>query len=114
LLRFSTLRYHRSGNEAVCKQFHWDIPNQTQPTLWSDLADRCFEGILKKSKLKTTIHHLVVGDLLGKYANRIIRHIFTTIEEALPAGKRGKYRDKKKRWVRCYGINLLRVPAITQ
>jgi hypothetical protein len=59
--------------------------------LWSDLADRCFEEF-KKSKLKTTIHYLVVR--LGNNANLYHPTYFTTIE-ALLAGKKYKYRDKK-------------------
>jgi hypothetical protein len=59
---------------------------------------------LKKSKLKTTIHHLVVGDL-GNNANLYHPTYFTTIEEAFVClGKEYKYRDKKK--VRCYGIKF--------
>jgi hypothetical protein len=67
-------------------------------TLWSDLADRCFEEF-KKNKLKTTIHYLVVGDLLGNNANSYHPTYFTTIEEAFACWEKYKYRDK--RWVRC-------------
>jgi hypothetical protein len=63
-----------------------EIKLDTTNTLWSDLADRCFEEF-KKSKLKTTIHYLVVGDL-GNNANLYHPTYFTTIEEALLAGKR--------------------------
>jgi hypothetical protein len=51
---------------------------------------------LKKSKLKTTIHYLVVGDLLGNNANLYHPTYFTTIEEAFACWeKEYKYRDKK-------------------
>jgi hypothetical protein len=78
-------KLHRRRNEAVCKKLLREIKLDTTNTLWSDLADRCFEEF-KKSKLKTTIHYLVVGDLLGNNANHPT--YFTTIEEALLAGKR--------------------------
>jgi hypothetical protein len=50
---------------------------------------------LKKSKLKTTIHYLVVGDLLGNNAN-LYHPTYFTIEEAFACWeKEYKYRDKK-------------------
>jgi hypothetical protein len=46
--------------------------------------------------LKTTIHYLVVGDLLGNNANSYHPTYFTTIEEAFACWeKEYKYRDKK-------------------
>jgi hypothetical protein len=45
---------YRRRNEAVCKKLLQRIKLDTTNTLWSDLADRCFEEF-KKSKLKTTI-----------------------------------------------------------
>jgi hypothetical protein len=51
---------------------------------------------LKKSKLKTTIHYLVVGDLLGNNANSYHPTYFTTIEEALLAGKKSISTEIKK------------------
>jgi hypothetical protein len=79
-------KLHRRRNEAVCKKLLQRIKLDTTNTLWSDLADRCFEEF-KKSKLKTTIHYLVVGDLL-EIIIRIIRHILLLLKKLLLAGKR--------------------------
>jgi predicted XRE-type DNA-binding protein len=48
--------------EENCLQEATSEKLDTTNTLWSDLADRCFEEF-KKSKLKTTIHYLVVGSV---------------------------------------------------
>jgi hypothetical protein len=56
--------------------------------------DRCFEEF-KKSKLKTTIHYLVVGDLLGNNANSYHPTYFTTIEEAFACWEKSISTEKK-------------------
>jgi hypothetical protein len=40
-------KLHRR-NEAVCKKLLREIKLDTTNTLWSDLADRCFEEFKKK------------------------------------------------------------------
>jgi hypothetical protein len=44
-------KLHRRRNEAVCKKLLQRIKLDTTNTLWSDLADRCFEEF-KKKKMK--------------------------------------------------------------
>jgi hypothetical protein len=43
--------------KLFARSYFREIKLDTTNTLWSDLADRCFEEF-KKSKLKTTIHTL--------------------------------------------------------
>jgi hypothetical protein len=79
--------YTEEEMKLFARSYFREIKLDTTNTLWSDLADRCFEEF-KKSKLKTTIHYLVVGDLLGNNANCIIRHILLLLKKLLLAGKK--------------------------
>jgi hypothetical protein len=67
--------------KLFARSYFREIKLDTTNTLWSDLLTGVLRN-LKKSKLKTTIHYLVVGDLLGNNANSYHPTYFTTIEEA--------------------------------
>jgi hypothetical protein len=76
--------YTEEEMKLFARSYFREIKLDTTNTLWSDLLTGFEE--FKKSKL-TTIHYLVVGDLLGNNANSYHPTYFT-IEEALLAGKR--------------------------
>jgi hypothetical protein len=78
--------YTEEEMKLFARSYFREIKLDTTNTLWSDLT-----GVLrnlKKSKLKTTIHYLVVGDLLGNNANCIIRHILLLLKKLCLLGKR--------------------------
>jgi hypothetical protein len=89
--------YTEEEMKLFARSYFREIKLDTTNTLWSDLADRCFEEF--KSKLKTTIHYLVVGDLLGNNANSYHPTYFTTIEEAFACWEKSISTEIKK--IRC-------------
>jgi hypothetical protein len=86
--------YTEEEMKLFARSYFREIKLDTTNTLWTTLLTGVLRN-LKKSKLKTTIHYLVVGDLLGNNANSYHPTYFT-IEEALLAGKKSISTEIKK------------------
>jgi hypothetical protein len=87
---------------AVCKKLLREIKLDTTNTCGATLLT----GVLRNLKEieKTTIHHLVVGDLLGNNANCIIRHILLLLKKL--AGKKSISTEIKKMGTMLSGIKF--------